>query len=54
MDRIAVYHCGCEVMLAIKSITGMALTIACLSTAQSNLGVSLVLFFVGMLFLLKR
>ena len=53
MDRIAVHHCGCEVMRAIKSITGMALTIACLSMAQSNLGVSLILFFVGMLFLLK-
>lgn len=53
MDRIAVYHSGREVMRAVKSITGMALTIACLSMAQSNLGVSLVLFFVGMLFLLK-
>ena len=53
MDCIAVDHGGCEVMRAIKSITGMALTIACLSMAQSNLGVSLILFFVGMLFLLK-
>ena len=41
-------------MRAINSITGMVLTIACLSMAQSNLAVSLVLFLLGMLFLLRK
>ena len=38
---------------AVSALAGLGLTMACLATAQANLGLSLVFFFVGMFFLLR-